>query len=156
MKTIEPHYEGKAASASLDGARMTTSETDAAWAAARRRFLVPETGLLVDFLGADGLAGLPTPDSISLTVGSLVGTGMISANGHPGNTGVDKTNGYGPSGGGRIAIRLTDANAAFSAQDLARIAARGVTQATVNSCTNTSSARIVLSVHALLTANGGI
>jgi hypothetical protein len=64
MKTVEPHYEGKAASASLYRARMTTSETDAAWAAAKRRFLVPETGLLADFLGADGLAGLPTSDEV--------------------------------------------------------------------------------------------
>ena len=82
----------------------------------------------------------PSPGSISLTVGSLAGTATITANGHSGNTGVDKTNGYGPSGGGRIAIRLTDADAAFSAQDLARITACGVTQGTVNSCTNTSSA----------------
>ena len=82
----------------------------------------------------------PTPGSISLTVGSLAGVGTISANGLSGNTGVNKTDGYGPSGGGRIAIRLTDENAAFSAQDLVRITARGVTQTTVNSCTNTSSA----------------
>ena len=37
---------------------------DAAWAAAKRRFLVPETELLADFLGADGFAGLPTPDEV--------------------------------------------------------------------------------------------
>ena len=97
---------------------------------------------------AQNFAGLslnrpPTPGSISLTVGSLAGSGTISANGLPGNTGVSATDGYGPSGGGRIAIRLTDANAAFSAQDLARIAASGVTQAAVNSCTNTSSAGTV-------------
>ena len=82
----------------------------------------------------------PTPGSISLTVGSLAGVGTISANGLSGNTGVNKTDGYGPSGGGRIAIRVTDAEASFSAQDLVRITARGVTQTTVNSCTNTSSA----------------
>ena len=33
-------------------------------AAAKRRFLVPETEQLADFLGADGLAGLPTPDEV--------------------------------------------------------------------------------------------
>ena len=82
----------------------------------------------------------PSPGSISLTVGSLAGTATITANGLTGNTGVSATDGYGPSGGGRIAIRLTDENAAFSAQDLVRITARGVTQTTVNSCTNTSSA----------------
>jgi hypothetical protein len=82
----------------------------------------------------------PSPGSISLTVGSLAGTATITANGLTGNTGVSATEGYGPSGGGRIAIRLTDENAAFSAQDLVRITARGVTQTTVNSCTNTSSA----------------
>lgn len=37
---------------------------DAAWAAAKRRFLVPETEWLADFLGADGFAGLPTPDEV--------------------------------------------------------------------------------------------
>ena len=37
---------------------------DAAWASVRQRFLVPETGLLVDFLGADNLAGLPTADEV--------------------------------------------------------------------------------------------
>ena len=84
----------------------------------------------------------PSPGSISLTVGSLAGTATISANGLSGNTGVS-ADGYGPSGGGRIAIRLTDANATFSNQDLARITACGVTQATVNSCTNTSSAGTV-------------
>ena len=42
----------------------TPLEIDAAWAAAKRRFLVPETELLADFLGADGLAGLPTPDEV--------------------------------------------------------------------------------------------
>ena len=81
----------------------------------------------------------PSPGSIALTVGSLAGAATISANGLSGNTGV-ATQGYGPSGGGRIAIRLTDANATFSNQDLARITACGVTQTTVNSCTNTSSA----------------
>ena len=85
----------------------------------------------------------PTPGSISLTVGSLAGTGNITANGLSGNTSVSATDGYGPSGGGRIAIRLTDAEASFSAQDLARITACGVTQTTVNSCTNTSSAGTV-------------
>ena len=82
----------------------------------------------------------PSPGSIALTVGSLAGTATITANGLTGNTGVSATDGYGPSGGGRIAIRLTDSEAAFSAQDLVRITARGVTQTTVNSCTNTSSA----------------
>ena len=85
----------------------------------------------------------PSPGSISLTVGSLAGTATISANGLSGNTGVSATDGYGPSGGGRVAVRLTDANATFSNQDLARITACGVTQATVNSCTNTSSAGTV-------------
>ena len=32
--------------------------------ASKRRFLVPETEQLADFLGADGLAGLPTPDEV--------------------------------------------------------------------------------------------
>ncbi len=42
----------------------TPLDTDAAWAASKRRFLVPETEQLADFLGADGLAGLPTPDEV--------------------------------------------------------------------------------------------
>ena len=92
-----------------------------------------------NFAGSN-LSRPPSPGSISLMVGSLAGTGNITANGLSGRASVSLSDGYGPSGGGRIAIRLTDTDAAFSAEDLARIKACGVTQTTVNSCTNTSSA----------------
>ncbi len=46
-------------------ADVSQAETaDAAWAAAKRRFLVPEMELLADYLGADGFAGLPTPNEV--------------------------------------------------------------------------------------------
>ena len=48
---------------------------DAAWAAAKRRFLVPETEVLADFLGADGFAGLPTPDEVRRAIPDRHGYG---------------------------------------------------------------------------------
>ena len=98
----------------------------------------------------------PSPGSIALTVGSLAGSGVISANGLPGNITVSTSSGYGPSGGGRISIRLTDKGADFSAADLERIQAQGVTQSAVNSCTNTSSAGTIYLETAAQAALGGV
>lgn len=67
--------------------------------------------------------------SITITAARLEGTGSINANGGLGNnywTGVNNTF-YGGSGGGRIAVRLTDPEAEFTDAWISRITAKGRT-----------------------------
>ena len=68
------------------------------------------------------------PGSIDITAGSLAGTGTIRADGAAGYVGAYPKSGWkaqGPSGGGRVAVRLTDRNAVFSDAWLAQITAKG-------------------------------
>lgn len=83
-----------------------------------------------------------SPGSISITAGSLVGVGSITADGAIGLLKMDD-NGYGPSGGGRVSVRLTDDGADFSQFDMSKITAKGATNtgaSYVNNPTNQASA----------------
>lgn len=63
--------------------------------------------------------------TINITAGNIVGEGTINANGNMRNYTASIDN-DGAGGGGRIAIRLTDADAVFSEEMIARINAKGV------------------------------
>ena len=70
------------------------------------------------------------PGSINITAGALTGSGAIKANGAAGYVGTYPKTGWhtqGPSGGGRVAVRLTGKTAAFDDAWLAKITAKGVT-----------------------------
>lgn len=63
--------------------------------------------------------------TINITAGNIVGEGTINANGNMRNYTASIDN-DGAGGGGRIAIRLTDDDAVFTEEFLARINAKGV------------------------------
>ena len=64
--------------------------------------------------------------ALNFTVGSLAGTGKITANGNEGSNWDADNNYHLYPGGGRISVRLTDANAVFSDYWTTNILARGV------------------------------
>ena len=76
--------------------------------------------------GWDGSANVGPGGSINITAGSLSGAGFIRAHGleRSYNSGAS-INFWGHSGGGRIAIRLTNPGATFDAFNLANITAKG-------------------------------
>lgn len=97
----------------------------------------------------------PAPGSISLTAGSLGGGGTITANGASGQAGVSG-NGYGASGGGRIAVRLTGIGSEFSQSWTNRILAKGYTHTSLlANPTNSASAGSVYLQTAAQPEKGG-
>ena len=69
------------------------------------------------------------PGSINITAGALTGSGAIKANGAAGYVGTYPKTSWktqGPSGGGRVAVRLTGAAATFTDEWVANITAKGV------------------------------
>lgn len=70
------------------------------------------------------------PGSVNITATALTGSGTIRADGAAGYVGTYPRTGWhmqGPSGGGRVAVRLTGKTAAFDDAWLAKITAKGVT-----------------------------
>lgn len=94
--------------------------------------------------------------SINLTVGSLSGNGSISASGAAGQTS-NSDHGYGASGGGRVAIRLTANGATFADFDLGKILAKGYSHlANLANPTNSSSAGSIYLQTAAQAEKGGV
>ena len=64
--------------------------------------------------------------AINIVAGSLSGSGKITANGNEGNNWDADNNYHMYPGGGRVSVRLTDADATFSGHWVSNILARGV------------------------------
>lgn len=67
--------------------------------------------------------------TINITAGKLIGTGSIRAPAQSGNYTSGGTSPRGSTGGGRVAVRLTDPEATFSAHWLDNISAKGASSA---------------------------
>jgi hypothetical protein len=81
--------------------------------------------------------------SLNITAGTLTGTGTITAPGTRGAYNSGSTLGFGHTGGGRVAVRLTDADATFDAFGVSDISAKGGSIATVSWTNYFSSAGTV-------------
>ena len=86
--------------------------------------------------------------SLNVKAGTLSGTGRIQANTTPSFSDYAKA-GYGSYGGGRVAVRLTGAGAAFSEYWLANITAKGYSK------TGSLSSKITLASEALRYSSAG-
>ena len=87
------------------------------------------------------------PGSVNIVAGKLTGSGTIEANGAAGYVGTYPKTSWetqGPSGGGRVAVRLTGSGSTFADFDEAHITAKGVT-ASGTPKSDTADANIVYS-----------